>query len=120
MLEIPVSIGELFDKITILEIKQKNFKSEDKRTNVSKELNLLKVKAKDIEIENISRKIDELRSINETLWNSEILIRKLSSNDPEYIVTSVHIRNMNDKRADVKRQINLITGSSIVEEKEHL
>lgn len=120
MLEIPVSIGELFDKITILEIKQKYIQSKDKWKNVSRELEILTTKAKDVDTTLIQHLIQSLEIVNENLWNLENIIRRLQPIDQEYIQTSVMIRQLNDKRASIKRQINIIMKSEIIEEKEHI
>lgn len=120
MIEIPVSIGELFDKIIILEIKIKNMNCEHKRKNVSRELEILKAKAKDIDTILIQHLINSLKKVNKNLWNLENVIRKLQLTDQEYTQTSVSIRQLNDERANIKRNINLIMKSEIIEEKEHL
>lgn len=119
MIEIPVGIGELFDKITILKIKQKYIKSEDKWKNVTKELEILTNKSKNIDTISIKHLIWSLETVNENLWNLENIIRRLHHTDHEYTQTSVLIRRLNDERADIKRQINIIMKSDIIEEKEH-
>jgi predicted translin family RNA/ssDNA-binding protein len=119
MLEIPVSIGELFDKITILKIKQKYIQSEDKWKNVTKELKILTNKSKDIDTISIQHLIQSLETVNDNLWNLENIIRRLQHTDQEYAQTSVLIRQLNDERASIKRRINIIMKSEIIEEKEH-
>ena len=123
MIDIPVSIGELFDKITILEIKSKNIQCPTKRQNVVAELNYLNEKANILDTTSVSSLISDLAFINETLWNHENTIRKLQNQNllnDEYIDTSIQIRNLNDQRAAIKHKINIIMNSKIIEEKEHM
>lgn len=123
MIEIPVSIGELFDKITILEIKKKHIHCQNKLQNVITELNILNEKAKTFDITPIISHITELGSINQSLWNLENIIRSLhdqNSLNDEYINTSIQIRKLNDQRASIKHKINIIMNSKIIEEKEHI
>ena len=75
MIEIPVSIGELFDKITILEIKKEKIQSTEKLVNVNKELSLLLQKSYQFNITGIQTEYDELKKINLTLWEVEDKIR---------------------------------------------
>ena len=66
--------------------------------------------------------IFELKSINEVLWNAENMIRRLISSeklDEKFIEISLEIRKMNDRRGEIKKQINITMNSTIVEEKEY-
>ena len=119
---IPISIGELFDKITILEIKQKKIKDNKKKVQINKELNLLKkvVKSKKLKVRLISLQIKKLKMINVRLWNVEDKLRKLESNNSfnkEFIKNARKVYFMNDKRAELKNQINQLTHSKIIEVK---
>ena len=117
----PISIGELIDKITILEIKEKNILGE-KLKNVSKELKMLKQL---IEINNIkitNKLISELRNVNQSLWDIEDKIRekeRLKEFDNEFIEIARSVYIQNDKRCDIKKQINLKYNSEIIEEKSY-
>lgn len=122
MIEVPVSLGELFDKISILEIKLDNIKCESKLSNVSRELEYLKEKALQFDTTMIQDHLLELKQINTTLWAAENKIRYLENQcifDQRYIDTSICIRQTNDRRAAVKNQINVKLFSCIVEEKDH-
>jgi Family of unknown function (DUF6165) len=121
---IPVSLGELVDKITILEIKRSMISDEAKLRNVLRELEQLE------HIWSISkldrRLIDsqwaQLRAINEGLWHIEDrkrLKEASASFDQEFIALARSVYFENDKRAAVKRKINEILGSDIVEEKSY-
>ena len=112
----PISIGELFDKITILQIKK------EKLLNVNLELNLLKeiVEVNKIDIDD--ELINELRKINYKLWNIEDKIRikeKLKNFDEEFIEIARSVYIENDKRSALKRKINIKYNSNIVEEKSY-
>lgn len=123
IVEIPVSVGELVDKITILEIKLKKFKGTDKFSNVEKEYNLLKHILDDLDLYNIIVPLyNKLHEINLELWSVEDRKRemeKLQSFDNEFIELARQVYLKNDERALIKKQINLTTGSGIIEEKSH-
>lgn len=119
---VPVSCGELIDKITILEIKMQKITDAEKKINVSYELTELNAVWQPLEESNvdISDLRHELKTVNELLWDIEDDIRKkdLSGEfDSEYIALarSVYIRN--DDRAAHKRAINVRLGSKLIEEK---
>ena len=117
----PISIGELIDKITILEIKEKNMTGE-KLENVKKELDYLLVIAKQSNINLNNPNVDKLRSINKELWNIEDEIRKkeLQKSFEESFINlarSVYIKN--DTRSFLKKTINIEHGSDLIEEKSY-
>ena len=121
---IPISIGELFDKITILEIKQKKIKDNKKKIQINNELNLLKkiVKSKRLRARSISLQVKKLKMINVKLWNVEDKLRKFESNNSfnkDFIKNARKVYFMNDKRAELKNQINQITHSKIIEVKSY-
>lgn len=123
MISIPVSVGELFDKITILELKLTNVKNITKIKNIEKEYNLLLEISRQIDKNNINYLIEELKQINSILWEIENLIRAKENaqefND-EFIKIARSVYKNNDTRAAIKKKINEITNSIIHEEKEHL
>ena len=117
----PISIGELFDKITILQIKKDRIKS-TKLNNINKELDYLEgvIKNNDLEIE--TRILSNLKEINTSLWEIEDKIRiKDSKNefDQEFINLAKSVYKENDKRAALKKEINLKYGSMLIEEKSY-
>ena len=118
----PISIGELFDKITILEIKKERIKSKSKILNIEKELNFLKelLSSNCFKIEkNI---FSNLKKTNEKLWDIEDEIRiKESKNefDQEFIQLARSVYKENDKRASLKKEINTKYNSIIHEEKSY-
>lgn len=121
---IEVSIGELIDKITILEIKTERINAPDKLVNIEKELNLLKQSWQQSHYctADIQNEIHQLKQINEMLWEIEDDIRLLEKKQEfgqPFIELARSVYLTNDKRAEVKRKINEITGSVLVEEKSY-
>lgn len=121
---VPVSFGELIDKMTILEIKTERIGDAAKVANVRTELDMLNetwathgASGTDIRDERA-----RLRAVNEALWDIEDRIRvkeKAKEFDADFVelARSVYVRN--DERAAVKREINLKLGSTLVEEKSY-
>lgn len=123
-IKVPVSPGELIDKITILEIKAANISDVAKLANVKVELQLLQEtwQASAYASNNIDAEWKQLRDVNKKLWDIEDDIRDKERErkfDQEFIelARAVYIRN--DERAAVKKQINTKLGSKIVEEKSY-
>ena len=120
----PISVGELFDKITILEIKRVKIKDKNKLIHVKNELKLLKnvVSKKNINKRNISKLINQLKNINIRLWNVEDKLRVYEKNKSfksEFVALARKVYFMNDKRAKLKNEINIHTKSSINEVKSY-
>ena len=117
----PISIGELIDKITILEIKQINMTG-IKLKNVDKELKLLRKILQDKNLEIDIDLINNLKEVNNNLWEIEDNIRIKESNqefDKEFIELARSVYKENDKRASMKKEINQIYNSDLVEEKSY-
>ena len=121
--KIEVSSGEILDKVSILEIKRKHATSKDVYENVSNEFfslwdvyyNLMLDNGNEIQI-----LYDQLSKVNHTLWDVENDLRKKESQlsfDYEFIQLARKVYEENDKRAKIKREINLLTKSGIIEEK---
>lgn len=118
MLSIPVSVGELFDKITILEIKKEQTTDVQKLKNIQTELFNLTLISKSIILDH--NLLNELKSINKSLWDTETNIRKKETKnqfDSEFIQLARSVYKLNDKRSEIKRKINIMTNSTIIEEK---
>lgn len=119
---VPISVGELFDKITILKIKKERITDQQKILNVCKELSLLEESALKINNINIQQLIEILKDINLTLWIIEEKKRQKEKEkcfDDEFVRLAREVYLNNDKRAEIKKQINLLTKSAIFEEKSY-
>ena len=124
LINIPVSVGELVDKITILEIKKIKIKDKNKLLNVNREYKYLKeILRKKIKISlKIKNEILALKKINLKLWNIEDKKRKAERNnkfDSVFIKNARNVYIYNDIRAKIKHNINVLAGSKIIEEKSY-
>lgn len=115
----PISLGELYDKITILEIKLDRISDPAKRENVMNELKALS----SFEKTPISKEIyDQLKTDNEKLWEIEDKIREKERKkefDDEFIQLARSVYFTNDQRSETKKLINVLYGSELVEEKSY-
>lgn len=123
-LSAPVSPGELLDKISILEIKSERIADADKRANVERELDLLTGlwHATSLETADVTAKRTELKRINETLWEIEDALRECERGgdfSERFVELARAVYRTNDRRAEIKREINQLLGSNIVEEKSY-
>jgi hypothetical protein len=121
---VPVSWGELIDKITILEIKAERIKKRDALTNVRRELDALNavVAANAPRRAGLAKLKLSLRKINLALWEIEDEIRlkeRAGIFDAGFIKLARAVYQTNDRRAQVKRQVNDLLGSELVEEKHY-
>jgi hypothetical protein len=124
IIQVPVSPGEVLDKITILEIKSERMDDPVKVANVRRELELLLgTWRQSVEDDETVRRIHtELKSINEALWEIEDDIRdkELAKEfDARFIELARSVYVTNDQRANAKKELNLYLGSEIVEEKSY-
>lgn len=118
IINIPVSVGELIDKITILEIKSEFCKNNSQAENINKELVYLRNRLKGAQVPDIY--YNDLKLINKKLWDLEDLIRKherLKNFNEEFILCARLIYMYNDVRSGIKKEINIIMNSEIIEEK---
>ena len=122
-IKILVSVGEIFDKITILEIKKNKIKAKDKLINIKKELLEIKDAVSHLTGDNLlSEYIINLKKVNLELWTIEDEIRIKESNksfDNEFIELARSVYIVNDKRAVIKKNINIHTNSHLIEEKSY-
>ena len=123
LIDTPISLGELVDKISILIIKDKNIDDLDKKNHVNKELSFLKKTLKKyLKEEEIKDYLDELTEINSKLWVIEDDIRDCERNkifDQKFIDLARSVYFTNDIRADIKSKINKNFGSELVEVKSY-
>jgi hypothetical protein len=121
---VPISPGELIDKITILEIKSQRMTDATKLHNVRTELKLLSDTwlASPFSATDISAQWTGLRDVNAQLWDIEDRIRDKERDgrfDAEFIELARAVYVTNDERAAIKKQINTKLGSALVEEKSY-
>ena len=119
-----ISAGELFDKITILEIKKEKISNKEKLIDIEKELNSLNDTVKKFipDQSNISKYINNLKEINLKLWDIEDGKRaaeKVKKFDDKFIELARNVYKLNDERAKIKLAINTTLGSNIKEVKSY-
>ena len=120
----PVSVGELLDKMAILQIKSERIADAGKLANVRKELAVLEQTWREsgLDREELVPMRAELKKINEALWEIEDFIRIKEAEgdfDEQFVELARSVYFTNDKRAAVKRRINEAVGSELVEEKSY-
>lgn len=124
-MKVEISNGELLDKITILELKLDKIKDKDKLVNIKKEFNtlnplcneLFRIHGGELQVHYLA-----LAKINGQLWDIEDRIRdceREKSFDKEFLELARSVYITNDKRCEVKKIINLMTSSGLVEEKSY-
>ena len=121
---VEVSVGELLDKISILEIKQEKIKNAESLKFIKDEYNVLKVELdKNIKIDgNLKNLFSSLKEINSKLWvieDDKRICEKNKDFSEKFIKLSRDVHFLNDKRAKIKLEINNYTGSKIKEIKEY-
>jgi hypothetical protein len=119
---VPISIGELVDKITILRIKKKMISDAGKLENIKKEYEALSSVAVDSGIDLDSDAVSSLEAINFKLWNIEDDIRqkeRARKFDEEFIELARSVYVVNDQRFEAKSKVNKIYGSNLKEEKSY-
>ncbi len=123
LINTPISLGELVDKISILIVKENNIKDQNKLIEVKKELGFLnKTLIKYVSIDQIENYLNELTNINSKLWVIEDDIRDCERNknfDEKFIELARNVYFTNDKRAKLKFDINKKFGSELVEVKSY-
>jgi hypothetical protein len=123
MIKIPVSIGELVDKITILQIKNENITDKEKLSNVKIELSYLQEKLESLGlIKEVLDAAEDLYDVNLQLWEVEDKLRDFEREEnfrSEFIDSARSVYRLNDLRFSIKTKINLMTDSEIVEEKSY-
>jgi hypothetical protein len=120
----PISVGELLDKISILEVKAERLDDDAKRDNVLRELALLRETrdAAGVLTAEIAALAEELRAVNAGLWDVEDGKRDCERRQDfgsDFIALARRVYRENDRRAALKKAINLAAGSAIVEEKSY-
>jgi hypothetical protein len=124
-IQAPVSVGELLDKLTILAIKLERIADPTKRLNIAREQEALEavVTAQGVRgVDGVALLERELRAVNEQLWEIEDQIREHERQqrfDDGFIALARAVYRTNDRRAELKRRINALSGSELTEEKSY-
>jgi hypothetical protein len=123
-LNAPISPGEFLDKLTILEIKIERIADPGKLENVRRERDLLRAEwtASPLARVDVSAQVEELKQVNEALWEIEDAIRLKEAAhafDAEFIELARAVYQTNDRRAAIKRAINVALSSDLIEEKSY-
>jgi len=123
-LTIPTSPGEFLDKLAILEIKSERMSEPAKLANVRRELALLRETwaASPLSVRDVSALVAQLKQVNETLWDVEDALRAREAQqrfDAEFVELARSVYRTNDRRAAIKRELNVALGSDILEEKSY-
>ena len=124
ILSVPVSVGEVVDKVTILEIKSDRISDQGKLRNIATELDALRalVSGGVFDTNEVTALTDALRAVNGELWDIEDDIRAEEAAGrfgERFIELARAVYVTNDRRAELKKKINLATGSELVEEKSY-
>ena len=123
-LNAPVSPGEFLDKQTILEIKLERLADDAQKKNVRRELDLLRLEwaSSPFARTDVAAQVAELKRVNEELWETEDRIRlkeTAQAFDDEFVALARAVYQTNDRRAAIKRAINLALASDLIEEKSY-
>jgi len=121
---VPVSVGELVDKLAILQIKSERLTAPAKRANVACERDALQaaLDGLGLETETLARLSADLKRVNESLWVIEDALREHERNGDfgaAFVELARSVYRINDQRAELKRAVNRIFGSALVEEKSY-
>jgi hypothetical protein len=124
LLNVQTSPGEFLDKLTILELKAERIADPEKLANVRRELELLRATwaASPLAARDVAALVAGLRAANEALWEVEDRLRACEAEqrfDAEFVELARTVYHTNDRRAAIKRQINLLLGSDLFEEKSY-
>jgi len=121
---IPVSVGELLDKVSILSIKRDMISDVDKLSKVKIELNQLMDLARPIlQDDELERLYDNLLLVNKDLWDVEDVLRRMEADkkfDEQFIAKARNVYFLNDRRFELKNKINTVMGSEINEVKQYV
>ena len=124
LLSVQTSPGEFLDKLTILEIKSERMTDAAKLANVNRELELLRGTwaASPLAARDVAALVADLKRVNEALWEIEDRIRLKESAaafDAEFVELARSVYRTNDRRAAIKRELNVALGSDLLEEKSY-
>jgi hypothetical protein len=124
LLNVQTAPGEFLDRLTILEIKSERMRDSAKLANVRRELELMRATwtASPLAQRDVARLIADLKAVNQTLWDIEDRIRHKEAErafDADFVELARSVYRTNDRRAAIKRELNLALGSEILDEKSY-
>ena len=124
LLNVQTAPGEFLDRLTILEIKSERIADPAKLANVRRELDLMRATwdASPLAARGIPAAVADLRRVNEALWDVEDRLRALEAErrfDAEFVELARSVYRTNDRRAAIKRELNVALGSELIEEKSY-
>ncbi len=125
LVEMPVSVGELLDRISILAIKMKKITDEGKLIHIRKEYDLLTARRDDLVegSQGLTALVQELGAVNLVLWDVEDRLRDMEQAGdfgPVFVENARAVYQTNDQRARIKARINALTGSALLEQKNYV
>lgn len=120
----PISLGELIDKITILEIKNEKINDKEKLINISNELDKLLTLLNSLQLskKDLDKYSKQLYVVNKKLWETEDVLRALENEksfNKEFIENARNVYKLNDERFRIKNKLNTQFSSEIIEEKSY-
>ena len=120
----PISLGELVDKITILEIKNEKINDKEKLKNISNELDKLFILLNSLQLskKDLDKYSKQLYVVNKKLWETEDVLRALENEksfNKEFIENARNVYKLNDERFRIKNKLNKQFSSEIIEEKSY-
>lgn len=120
----PISLGELIDKITILEIKNEKINDKEKLINISNELDKLLTLLNSLQLskKDLDKYSKQLYVVNKKLWETEDILRALENEksfNKEFIENARNVYKLNDERFRIKNKLNKQFSSEIIEEKSY-
>lgn len=121
-MKIEVSLGEVLDRKSILTLKFLNISDPGKLANIRREQESIEKCLRGLKLDKIQLQITQLHEVNKSLWEVEDKLRAKESSqtfDGEFIELARSVYKLNDRRYSLKREINLLSGSTIVEEKQY-
>jgi hypothetical protein len=121
-MKVELSDGEIVDKLTILWIKEDMIEDKEKLINIRNEISEISPCLEEMNLEPTSLYVTRLHDVNQKLWKIEDDIRekeRLQEFDEEFVSLARSVYVVNDLRANLKKQINILTGSDLIEEKSY-
>lgn len=121
-MKIEVSLGEVLDRKSILTLKLLNISDPGKLANIRREQESVEKCLRGLKLDKIQLQITQLHEVNKGLWEVEDKLRAKESSqtfDGEFIELARSVYKLNDRRYNLKREINLLSGSTIMEEKQY-